>query len=499
MESIFQNVLEMGFYGSIAILAVLILRKCFYRLPKRIICLFWIIPGIRLLCPLNFNTIFSVMNVAKLSLKSDVTVTDNIIPVNLPAAGVATLPDATNLVETSNGSSVNLIAVLGFIWLVGMVSMFVYLTVKTIKLQRVLSYAKKVPGKRYYTSDEIDTSFVLGILKPRIYMQSGLSPQEEPYILLHERTHIRYKDHVTRIIGVLTICIHWFNPLVWVAFARMCTDLEMRCDETVVERMGQKIKMEYCKTMVNHALERDAEHRGLSVAFSGDNCSGKEIKMRIKNLINYKKVSKISAVLVVIFVLSLTIALSTKAKSEAKTVANPEAQTEEVGAPVSVPGNLPIEMTEEECLANYGKEDYVIPDDVVYSDEGRPFSKTYDYRTTPILKAMAEKVEKAGYVILDPEVEYLDQDGNVQTGRELYCFNAEREAGENFMTLSIRMVSEDYAKGSFNDKEVRDNFWVTEVESEGWNVYRVYDTTTGIMMDASGNYIIDWEAMELFE
>lgn len=502
MESIFQNVLEMGFYGSIAIIAVLILRKLFNRIPKRIICLFWIVPVFRLLCPLNFNTIFSVMNVAKLSLKSDKTVgniTDNMTAANLPATGIKALPKAVDLAGSHNGSTVNLLAMLGYLWFAGMLLMFLYLAVKTLKLQRMLASAKKVPNKKYYKSDEIDTSFVLGILKPRIYMQSGLSPKEESYILLHESTHIRYRDHITRIVGVLTICVHWFNPLVWIAFSKMCADLEMRCDETVVERMGQKIKMEYCKTMVRHAMERGVEHRGLSVAFSGDNCSGKEIKMRIKNLINYKKVSKISAVLVIIFALSLTIVLSTKAKSETKTATTTEVETEKVGEAVSVPGNIPVDMTDEECLENYGKEELEIPDDVVYSDEGRPYSKTYDYKTSPTLSRLAGIVENAGYVVLDPDVEYLDQDGNTQVGRELYCFNAEREDGSNYMMLSLYMVSEDYAADVFDNKEVRGDLWVVEAESEGWNVYRVYDTKTGIMMDASGNYKCDWEALELFE
>ena len=500
MESIFQNVLEMGFYGNVAVIAVLILRRLFNKIPKRIICLFWIVPVFRLLCPLNFNTIFSVMNIAKVSLESDKTVksiTDNITTGNLRTTGIGALPKVTYMTGNHSTSTVNLLALLGYIWLAGMLLLVLYLAVKTLKLNRILASAKKVPNKKFYRSDEIDTSFVLGIFNPRIYMQSGLSPKEESYILLHESTHIRYKDHITRIIGVLTVCVHWFNPLVWIAFSKMCTDLEMRCDETVVERMGQKIKMEYCKTMVCHAMERGVEHRGLSVAFSGDNCSGKEIKMRIKNLINYKKVSRISAVLVIIFALGITIALSTKAKTEAKTSGSPS--SEKVGEAVSVPGNLSVDMTDEECLENYGKEDYVIPDDVVYSDEGRPFSKTYDYKTSPTLNRLAGIVENAGYTVLDPDVEYLDQDGNIQVGRELYCFNAEREDGSNYMMLSLYMVSEDYAADIFNDKEVRGDLWVVEAESEGWNVYRVYDTKTGVMMDASGNYKFDWESLDLFE
>ena len=295
MKMIFLNVLQMSIYGSIAIMAVLILRRLFHRLPKKVVCLFWLVPGLRLLCPLNFNTIFSVMNVAKLSDSTEIKVdeaSNAVIPSfsAVPHTTMNQLGNEAGALGVSEGMPLlDLGMIFALIWLAGVVFILIYLAVRTFKMLNMLSSAKKVSGKRCYVSDKIDTSFVLGVLHPRIYMQSGLSHEEESYILLHERTHIRNKDHITRIVGVLTVCLHWFNPLVWIAFAKMCTDLEMRCDEAVIEQMGLGIKMEYCRSMVNHALERSTTSRGLSVAFSGDNCSGREIKMRIKNLINYKK------------------------------------------------------------------------------------------------------------------------------------------------------------------------------------------------------------------
>ena len=240
--------------------------------------------------------------------------------------------------------------------------------------------------------------------------------------------------------------------------------------------------------------------------------------MRIKNLTGYKRISKIAAVFIIVFALGLTIALSTKAQnknnanavSEVQETVNEEVKAAEEekmvktqeykeGAPVSTPGNLP-EMTPEENLENYGKEEFAIPDDVEYSDEGRPFSKTYDYRSTPVLARLGSIVEKAGFKIEDPDTEYLDKDGNVQTGRELYCFNATREDGEGFMQLSFYMVSEEYAEKSYNDKEVRDGLWIYEPATAGnWCVCRIYDTRTGVMLDATGTYRFDWESIGLFD
>ena len=317
MKMIFQYVLQMSFYGSVAILAVLLLRKCFHKFPKRVTTLFWLVPGLRLLCPLNRNTVFSLVHLVTLPLQSDEQVnqvTNTVIPriTTIPGGhGVTYATDQS--IEAASRATVDFGTVAAWIWLTGVVLMLVYLLVQTVKMLQILQTAKKVPRNRYYESDRIETSFVLGIVNPRIYMQSGLSTKEASYVLLHERTHIHYRDHITRMIGVLTVCLHWFNPLVWIAFSRLCSDIEMRCDETVVERMGTGIKLDYCKTMVSHAVERDTSRRGLSVAFSGDNCSGREIKMRIKNLMNYKRVSRITAALVIIFALTLTIGLSTKA------------------------------------------------------------------------------------------------------------------------------------------------------------------------------------------
>ena len=499
----------MSIYGSIAIIAVLILRKCFHKLPKRIICLFWLIPGLRLICPLNFDTVFSVMNIAKLSDDAEGTINK---VANAVIPSVSTIPDMSQPgPNTQIKASAKILSSLTdprttatIIWLAGMIMILIYLTVQTIRMMRSLKTARFAVNGEYYVSDAVDTSFVLGVLRPRIYMQSGLTDAEEAYILQHEQMHIRNLDHITRIVGILTLCVHWFNPFVWIAFVKMCADLEMRCDEAVIDRMGDKIRKEYCRSMVRHALKRGTAGRGVYAAFAGDNYSGREIRMRIKNLTGYKKISKIAAVTVIVFALGLTIALSTKAQNKSVNDNTNEEITIELadnkeGAPVSAPGNLP-EMTPEENIENYGKEEFAIPDDVVYSDEGRPFSKTYDYRSTPVLNRLGSIVEKAGFKIEDPDTEYLDSDGNVQTGRELYSFNATREDGEGFMQLSFHMVSEEYAQKSYNDKEVRDGLWIyAPAQAGNWQVLRIYDTRTGVMLDASGTYRFDWESLGLFD
>ena len=516
MGNLFLHVLQMSIYGSIAIIVVLILRRCFNNLPKRITFLFWLIPGLRLICPLNFDTIFSVMNVTKLSDDADVTINK---VANAVAPGALAGPaDAHTGTGTAARASVGIADMLtdpktiaALIWLAGIFAIATYLTVKTVRMMKALKSAKIAPNGRYYVSDAVDTSFVLGIIRPRIYMQAGLTKREELYILQHERIHIRNFDHITRLIGVLAVCVYWFNPLIWLAFAKMSVDMEMRCDEAVIDRMGDNIKKDYCRSIVIHALKRDTASRGVYAAFAGDNYNGREIKMRINNLVGYKKVSKIVAVSVIVLAFGLTIALSTKAqnkKDDVKPVNDEisievESGEEKVGAPVSVPGNILTDLTDEENLENYGKEEMAIPDDVVYSDEGRPYSKTYDYKDTPVLNRIGEILKKDGFDILDPDTEYLDKEGNVQTGRELYVINAYKEDAKGTMLLNVYMVSEGYARDSYNEIKEKDGIWYSVSDNWGtedsWYVIRLYDPKTGVMIDASGNYEYDWESAGLFD
>lgn len=522
MERLFQDILQMSMYGSVAIIVVLILRKCFNNLPKRATCLFWLIPGLRLLCPVNIGSVFSIMNIAKLQGKTGKTdavtsampgMRDKVVaPIIMRETQGAHLA-----AEATKAALPDIKTIAAYIWLAGMIAIIMYMAIKTIRLNNMLKSAKRIKGSDCYRTDIVDTSFVLGVIRPNIYIQSGLSEKEEAYILMHERIHLKYRDHITRIVGVLALCIHWFNPIVWFAFTKMCADLEMRCDEAVIDRMGNWIKKDYCRSIVSHALERETVQRGLYTAFAGDNHGEREVKMRIKNLIGYRKVSKIVTLTVSVFALGLTIVVSAKAKTSKDNAgpAKPEvitstddeeideievAEEERVGAPVSVPGNILLDMTEEECLENYGKENLPLPADVEYSDEGRPYSKTYDYRDTPQLKALAEVLEKDGFTEVDPDVEYLDKQGNIKVGRELYVYNADKMEGDKEMSLNAYMVSDEYARDSFNEKNEKDGIWWTNIggAEDGWYIIRIYDTVTGIMIDASGTYEWDWQSLDLF-
>ena len=522
----------MDIYGSIAIVAILILRRCFAKLPKRITGLFWIVAGVRLLCPVNFDMAFSLLNIAGLGRKTSEPAFLRPAVNAIYADPVTLTPHQTIAVNNTvvHSAAFDWKTVVFCVWLMGMAVILTYLAIKTVRMCSMLKDAKRPAGKDYYVSDVIDTSFVLGIIRPRVYMQSGLSEQEKEYIYLHELTHIRNMDHITRFIGVLTVCLHWFNPLVWLGFIRMCSDLEMRCDEVVIDRMGDWIRKDYCMSIVEHARERENNRVGLYAAFAGDNRNGKEIKMRVNNLIKYKKVSKILAGAVIVFAVGSVTVLSSKAaerKNNEEDVPTVEIQTvedtaagqeaaqgevetditvgpntedfpeqEHVGYPVGDPNVTDLNLTVEESLLNYGYNGMEIPDDVEYSDEGRPYSMSYDYRTNPTLRKLAEQFEKNGYVVEAPVFEYLDKEGNVKTGKELYHFAASKGEVD---AVNVNLCSKEYGEESFNEYEEVDGLRYVENEGDDWNMYRIWDMKTGVIIDAAGDEKFDWRSMGLFE
>ena len=158
----------------------------------------------------------------------------------------------------------------------------------------------------------LKTPFVLGVIKPKIYLPPGINAEEKKYILLHEQTHIQRKDHVIKILAFFILSIHWFNPLVWIAFILMSTDMELSCDERVLKEMNEDIKKPYANSLLSLAAERHILN-GSPLAFSEGNVKG-----RIKNVLNYKKPRFWVVVIAIILVVGVTIGCSTNPINTAK-------------------------------------------------------------------------------------------------------------------------------------------------------------------------------------
>ena len=290
-------VLNMSVTASVAILFVLLARLLLKKVPKIFSYALWAVVLFRLLCPVSVTTGFSLLGLFDTPVTEATAHTTAVeyIPqdvvhtpapeVKLPVPGVnqsvnEALPQGDEQAAADPLEAPVALATL--VWLAGIGILAVYSVASLLRLRRKLIGA--VPLRdNIYLADYIETPFVMGILRPKIYLPSSLSEQEQGYIILHERHHIRRGDHIMKALAFLALCVHWFNPLVWAAFVLSSKDMEMSCDEAVVRKLGEGIRADYSASLLSLATGRRII-AGTPLAFGeGDT------KSRIKNLLNWKK------------------------------------------------------------------------------------------------------------------------------------------------------------------------------------------------------------------
>lgn len=304
MNTLFQNILTASFHGSIVILAVMLLRLVLKKTPRKYICLLWLLAGLRLLMPFQIQSDLSlqpsadpVAQVQQLNHSQTSAAPEDFSPadVEAPAQMPEALPDIQSPVTTVISSTpspapeaaaepdtgFDFLSVLPWFWLgiaccFGIYSLYTYLTLK-LKVRE----AVKIPGG--WECDRIETAFILGFIRPNIYIPMGMTPEEQRYILAHERTHLDKGDHWFKMVGFLALALHWFNPLVWAAYILLCKDIEIACDERVVQFMELEERKAYSAALLNCSTNR-AHFAACPVAFGEVS-----VKERIKSVLSYKK------------------------------------------------------------------------------------------------------------------------------------------------------------------------------------------------------------------
>lgn len=312
MNVVLQKVIEMSLYGSIAILLVMLFRMVFRKYSKKLTLLFWVIVAVRLLCPLNFSSSLSLMNLipSKQQTESHQTVQEEkAYKRTIKVRAQKGVSSSTVKPAKKPAPSIDPERILFVVWAGGTAVLLSYAGVRYFKVRRFVKGCRKSPDSLYLESDKTDTPFVAGVFKPHICIPSHIENNEREYLLLHEQTHIKNHDGIIKTFGFLVVCIHWFNPLVWLSYVMLCSDLEMRCDEEVIERLGKDIKKDYCRSIIMHSVREPLALPG-NTAFSGFGLGALEVKMRINNLLRYKKISKAASALVLCAAIGLTAVLT---------------------------------------------------------------------------------------------------------------------------------------------------------------------------------------------
>ncbi len=316
-------ILNMSLTAGIVIVVVLFARLPLKKAPKIFSYTLWVVVLFRLLCPVSFSSDFSLLGAFHASTVTNCSIiyipTDIIHmarpQVDLPLPGVSefindTLPlDAEQKVADPLEAPM---AIATLLWLGGIAAMLIYSVVSLLLLHRRLIGAVRL-RENIYLADHITTPFVIGVIRPKIYLPSTLSAQEQGYIILHEQTHIRRFDHIVKLIAFLALSVHWFNPLVWAAFVFCVKDMEMSCDEAVVAKIGGSIRTEYSASLLSLAAGRKILSGAPLTFGEGDT------KSRIKNVLKYKKPAFWAVLVAVIAVIVFCVALMMNPKAEEQT------------------------------------------------------------------------------------------------------------------------------------------------------------------------------------
>ncbi|MBR3979016.1 MAG: M56 family metallopeptidase [Oscillospiraceae bacterium] len=286
MSAFFLKIVNMSISASWLVLAVLLLRLALKKAPKWVSVLLWGFVAVRLLCPVTVESIFSL-------IPSSETVRPGIMLDWTPevSTGISSLDTVINPLITETFApepiaSANplqiLIPLASIVWLAGIAGMLLYTAVSYILLRRKVATAVRLRDN-LYQSENVYSPFVLGIIKPRIYLPFRMDGQGLEHVIAHEQTHIRRKDHWWKPLGFLLLAVYWFNPLMWLGYILLCRDIELACDEKVIKEMDNENRADYTQALVACSVRRR------SIAACPLAFGEVGVKARVKSVLNYKK------------------------------------------------------------------------------------------------------------------------------------------------------------------------------------------------------------------
>lgn len=342
MADVFIKTLNMGIAASWLILAVVVLRILLKRAPKRFRLLLWAAVGLRLVLPVSIESALSLVPSAQ-------TLPEGVMYAAAPElnTGIAALNDAINPAFTAAfapepAASANplqvLLPIASVIWLAGAAVMLLWALVSWLRLRRRVAEAVRLEGNMF-ESERVASPFVLGLIRPRIYLPFGLDEGAREQVLTHERAHIARGDHVIKPIGWLILAVYWYNPLVWLAYALFCRDIELACDERVIRRLPVSGRADYSQAL----LDLSRPHHGVGacpLAF-GESA----VKCRVKSVLTYKRPAFWLIMLAAVLCIGAAVCFLTDPKAEADdSVQN---DSHDYGIPITVTAVLPENFPEQ--------------------------------------------------------------------------------------------------------------------------------------------------------
>ena len=313
MDDVFLKLVNLSISASWLILAVLVLRVVLKKAPKWVMPLLWGVVALRLVCPFSIESVLSLIPSAETIPSEIVTETREPVLYEQATLDIVTNPTLPPAAEVTVGVSrqqaqvdFNIYSVL---WLAGMAALLVHALVSAGKLKKKLATAILLRDN-IYESEFVDSPFVFGVVKPNIYLPMHMDEGTAAYVIAHERAHLARRDHWWKVLGYLVLALHWFNPLVWVAYILFCRDIELACDERVVKGLDGAARADYSQALLSCAAPGRAV-AACPLAFGEGN-----IKTRVKSALHYKKPAFWVAAAAVLAVVIMAVCFLTNPKSE---------------------------------------------------------------------------------------------------------------------------------------------------------------------------------------
>lgn len=331
MEQLLIRILYISMTAGYCALIVMALRLCMYRLPKIYSYGLWLVVFVRFLCPVFPESSYSLVRFEPREIWQSISYDMQAPEVESKTAETEETVFTGTGIESGNAESAGdirkgnfqnenphvdgteiivrqktkwtvWIKAAGFIWLAGAVALILYSFRSAFLLKKQLAGAK-CQGENIYIADNLRTPFVLGVIKPCIYLPASLDAKEREVVLVHEKIHVKRKDYLIKRAAFLIASIHWFNPLAWLSYCLMCKDMEMSCDENVIEKMGQEVKKEYSASLLSLASGRKMDSARMTAFGEGN------VKKRIVRVLGYKRPSMKAAVLGSVVLVAATVGL----------------------------------------------------------------------------------------------------------------------------------------------------------------------------------------------
>ena len=514
MDDVFLKLVNLSISASWLILAVLVLRVVLKKAPKWVMPLLWGVVALRLVCLFSIESALSLIPSAETIPSEIVTETREPVLYEQATLDIVTNPTLPSAAEVPVGVSrqqaqvdFNIYSVL---WFAGMAALLVHALVSAGKLKRKLATAILLRDN-IYESEFVDSPFVFGVVKPNIYLPMHMDEGTAAYVIAHERAHLARRDHWWKVLGYLVLALHWFNPLVWVAYILFCRDIELACDEKVVKGLDGAARADYSQALLSCAAPKRAV-AACPLAFGEGN-----IKTRVKSALHYRKPAFWVAAAAVLAVVIVAVCFLTNPRSErgslvwaqklnAADVASIELYVPAEGEARQYKKLDTEEMAQEVELINSSRGTYIEKPETVYAGLPVWFLLTMDDGTVHAVGSVV-----GHYLIIDGDT--FDADVENQAEWENYVLKGDSASPIDMadrlsyalygMTTGVYTLGEAVFEDSVWETSYEETFANTKSTPELWLSSALGTDMTGILygtVTAARGYsyrFSEWEEIDL--